>query len=182
MTRKTTMTNNRCVFCGRADVVPAGVRDVPHDVRGIVMRDLKVYRCPSCGEEEIEYPRLGELHDRIALELATRPGRLMGAELRFLRTHVGWSTAAEFARVVGTHASTVSKWETDVQQMDLRAEMLLRVLAVRERAGSMELELLEALLSRPQLDPVERPELHLSFVGGRWEAVSAMPELERAHG
>lgn len=93
---------------------------------GIVVR-----RCPSCGEEETVIPRVEELHRLIARQVARRPGRLEGREIRFLRKYLGHSTE-DGAKTLGVDPSTLSRWENEKQEMHLPTERFLRLMVFNE--------------------------------------------------
>ncbi len=94
----------------------------------IVLVDVQVCHCPSCGVELVSLPRLGELHRAIALALISKPARLTSAEIKFLRKALGWS-GAEFARNLHVDPATVSRWESPrtTQLMSSSNELLLRL-------------------------------------------------------
>lgn len=100
----------------------------------VVLVGVTVWRCNSCGEEEIEIPRIEELHSLLSKEVAKRPGRLKPGEIRWLRTHLGYSSV-DFADLMGVTPETVSRWESkkNPTRMSLPAERLLRVLALQDR-------------------------------------------------
>ena len=94
----------------------------------VLLVNIEVSHCPKCGADLVSLPRLSELHRVIALELITKPARLMPAEVRFLRKSLGWS-GADFARNLHVDASTVSRWESETrpQEMSPANELLLRL-------------------------------------------------------
>jgi putative zinc finger/helix-turn-helix YgiT family protein len=96
---------------------------------GVVLAGVEVSRCAKCGEYEVAIPAIDELNDVIADSVIRKRGRLKGAEIRFLRTYLGYS-GADFARLIGSSASTVSKWESDSQPIGHHADLLLRALVV----------------------------------------------------
>ena len=57
-------------------------------------------------------------------------GRLTGAEVCCWRKHLGWSWA-DSARFFPADPLVVSRWETGKQNMDVRGEPLLGVVATR---------------------------------------------------
>lgn len=123
----------KCPECGAAmkvthrdhDYVESGL---PH----VVLLGLEFRTCPKCGEEERVMPRLAQLHRMIAEAVAEKAARLTGAEVRFLRKHLGWSGEA-FANVMGVRQETVSRWETEKEPMGAVSERLLRLMALRLR-------------------------------------------------
>jgi putative zinc finger/helix-turn-helix YgiT family protein len=77
---------------------------------GVILQDVMVYRCPHCGEHEVAIPNLEGLHNALAQMIVSKKERLGPEEIRFLRTHLGYSSA-EFARKLGVALQTVSRWE-----------------------------------------------------------------------
>lgn len=77
-------------------------------------------------------PRIAQLHRMIAEAVAEKPARLTGAEVRFLRKHLGWS-GEDVANVMGVRQETVSRWETEKEPMGVVSERLLRLMALRLR-------------------------------------------------
>lgn len=98
----------------------------------VVLVGLEFHTCPRCGEEERVMPRLAQLHRLIAERVAEKEARLTGAEIRFLRKHLGWS-GEDFAGVMGVRPETVSRWENEKEAMGPAAERLLRLMALREK-------------------------------------------------
>jgi len=96
----------------------------------VYVEGAETRECPSCGTSEVAIPRVARLHRTIALVVAKSTARLTGAEIRFLRKHIGWS-GRDFARHFGVAPETVSRWENDKDPMGAVADRLLRVLAVR---------------------------------------------------
>ena len=76
--------------------------------------------CPSCGESKIASDALGALTELLVRAVATRSGRLVGAELQFLRSHAGWSRA-QFAWILDAAA------EPDQIRRDRRGRPLNRL-------------------------------------------------------
>lgn len=92
----------------------------------VVLRSVNVWRCTSCEQVCVEIPRLEELHQGIAEVLLQKPERLSGQEIRYLRTHIGWS-GRRFATQMRVKPETVSRWEAGTQKIGLQADLLLRV-------------------------------------------------------
>ena len=114
---------------------------------GVVLVGVPVHRCPNCGEYEVTIPNIDELHRVLALRVIEESGRLTGAEIKFLRTVLDY-TSAEFARLVGASPVTVSRWEHDAQPIGHHADALVRALVLlRVGAG----------LGREQIAKLARP-------------------------
>ena len=99
---------------------------------GVVLVGVPVSRCPSCGEYEVAIPNIDELHRVLALRVlrvVDESGRLTGAEIKFLRTVLDY-TSAEFARLIGASPVTVSRWEHGAQPIGHHADALVRALVL----------------------------------------------------
>ncbi len=94
----------------------------------VLLVGVQVSRCPNCGNFEVAIPNMEGLHEKIADVVILRPSRLTGAEVRFLRTFLGWS-GRDFARKLGVRPETVSKWENGKRPMSRSNESLLRLWA-----------------------------------------------------
>lgn len=115
-----------CFNCGHK--MTRRREDVPYlGLPGTMLLGVNVSRCPNCGEHEVEIPMLDELNRGLALEVTKKPGRLDGAEIRFLRTVLDYA-AVDFAKLLGASPVTVSRWEHDVQPINRLADALLRLL------------------------------------------------------
>ncbi len=95
---------------------------------------VPVYRCGECGEIEVVIPRLPELHQLLAEELARKRTPLVAEEFRFLRKHLGFSST-DFAKKIGVALETVSRWESGKLKhpIDPIAEVLLRLLVATSK-------------------------------------------------
>ncbi len=128
------MSENQCPVCGKGTLETR--REVRKYGRGIdvTLVNVPVRRCPKCGEEFVVIGAVEELHRLIAEDLARSPRKLGPAEIRFLRTHLGYSSA-DFASVMGVTPETVSRWESKraSQQMAPTAERLLRLMALQDK-------------------------------------------------
>ena len=98
----------------------------------VTLLNIEVRRCGSCGEEEAVIPGIDELHRTIAHLLSRKPGRLLGREIRFLRSYLGHSSK-DFAAIIGSAPESLSRWEHDKTQMPRSAEQLLRVLVFNQK-------------------------------------------------
>ncbi len=124
----------KCPECNEAEMKVTH-RDhvyVESGLPNVVLLGLEFRTCPNCGEEERVLPRLAQLHRLIAERVAEKEARLTGAEIRFLRKHLGWS-GEDFAGVLDVRPETVSRWENEKETMSATAERLLRLMALREK-------------------------------------------------
>ncbi len=118
--------SHRCFNCGGN---LESRRETRRYGRGIdvVLVGIEVRHCDDCGEEEVVIPLIKELHNAIARDLVDRPGLLSPGEIRFLRTHMGFSSK-DFAKHMGVTPETVSRWENSRNPMKIRktADRLIR--------------------------------------------------------
>jgi putative transcriptional regulator len=115
----------KCVACGSSMKKTRG--DYAYtSLPGVTLRDVEIWRCPECDEEEVLIPRIEALNLAIAGGLVRKHGRLVPTEVRFLRKLLGWS-GVDFARHFGVTPETVSRWESGKKQMGPVAERLLRL-------------------------------------------------------
>ena len=119
----------RCEECGHEVTVDSNaVRrydfgGLPH----IILRGLRVIRCPGCDAEEIGVPKIEQLHRVLTTHFLNQTRPLAPTELRFLRKHIGLSTV-DFAKNVGVTRETVSRWENGAPPMGAVADRLVRLL------------------------------------------------------
>jgi putative zinc finger/helix-turn-helix YgiT family protein len=128
-----TIQHNICINCGHKLVT----RRENHPYRslpGTVLVGVPVHRCPNCGESEVEIPMIDDLNRTLAASLIVKTSRLIGAEIRFLRGWLDYSSA-EFARLLGSSPVTISRWEHDAQDISAHADLLLRALIAMKLAG-----------------------------------------------
>lgn len=121
----------KCEECGssvtreRNAVRRYKIGGLPH----VELHGVEVITCPTCGEEGIAIPRIGQLHRVLAEAFVTQRRMLAPVEIRFLRKHIGLS-GADFAQRMGVARETVSRWEKGATPMGAQADRLLRLLVV----------------------------------------------------
>ena len=122
----------KCLECGNT----MKKRIVEHHyaecgLKNIFLKNVEELVCPNCGEEELVIPNMEQLHKLIANHVAVQKQRLLPEEVRFLRSHLGFS-GVDFANAIGVAAETVSRWENGREEMKLSHERFLRVLILYE--------------------------------------------------
>ncbi len=103
----------------------------------VVLVDIRLLMCRRCGNVEPLIQGAATLMRTLALAVLDKPAPLCGAEIRYLRKHVGWK-AVELAGLMGVDKTTVSKWENDQDPIGPQSDRLLRVI-VRDRVRVEEL-------------------------------------------
>ena len=80
-------------------------------------------------------PRIEELHRTIARAVIVKKTRLTPSEVRFLRTHLGWSGMI-VASHMGVKPETVSRWENGHDRISPLADRLLRLMVLTQETLS----------------------------------------------
>jgi putative zinc finger/helix-turn-helix YgiT family protein len=121
----------KCMQCGTG--MSTKRENVPYeDLPGTVLMGVSVSRCARCGEHEIAIPAIDGLNRALAQEVIRKTGRLNGAEIRFLRSYLGYS-GVDFARLIHSDPATVSRWESDKQQLGHHTDLLLRAMVALDK-------------------------------------------------
>jgi putative zinc finger/helix-turn-helix YgiT family protein len=121
----------KCMQCGTG--MSAKRENVPYDdLPGTVLVGMSVSRCARCGEHEVAIPAIDELHRVLAQEVIRKTGRLNGAEIRFLRSYLGYS-GVDFAKLIHSDPATVSRWESDKQLLGHHTDLLLRAMVAIDK-------------------------------------------------
>ena len=160
-----------CIECGTA--MKTTRENVKYDavgLRGVTLQHIEVRRCPSCGEVEYVIPDIEGLHRALAAAVVLKSTPLSPAEIRFLRTFLGWS-GADFARRMGTTAESVSRWEHGKLAMNPTADRLLRLMVVHEApVASYALDSLTQILPKATTKPLR---VGLTRVKSVWKTIAA---------
>ena len=98
----------------------------------VVLVSMDILRCKECGGSCVAIPSIESLHETIAGSLIRKNGRLVGPDIRFLRTFIGWS-GRDLAREMGVKPETVSRWENGKAQIGPFADVVLRMFVVSEK-------------------------------------------------
>lgn len=121
----------KCINCGHAMTTKR--ENVPYKaLPGAVLIGVPVSRCPNCGEYEVAIPAIDELNSVLADAVIRKRARLVGSEVRFLRSYLGYS-GADFAKLIGSDPATVSRWESDKQSIGHHTDLLLRAMVALDR-------------------------------------------------
>jgi putative zinc finger/helix-turn-helix YgiT family protein len=102
--------------------------------------DLRV--CDACGTKVPRLQKMPELHATIARAVAMQPCPLRGQDVRFLRKQLGYS-AKQWATLLRTDASTLSRCENNQQKFGTQSDSLIRLLYFRirdEKEGTLSKE------------------------------------------
>jgi putative transcriptional regulator len=108
----------------------------------VYLLNLEFQVCDACGTKVPRLKRMPELHATIARAIAMQPCPLRGQDIRFLRKQLGYS-AKEWATLLRTNASTLSRWENNQQEIGPQSDSLIRLLYFRirdEKEGTLSKE------------------------------------------
>lgn len=152
----------KCFACGHG--MTTRRENVKYDASGlpgVTLLNVEVSRCGHCGQYEVAIPHIEELHRVMALAVARKSARLTPAEIRFLRTTLGWS-GRELADHMGATAETVSRWEHGKTPMGPQADRLLRLMVLhRTLPESFDLSQLKDVARQAPAD------LRTRLIGGK---------------
>ncbi len=120
----------KCLFCG-SELLRKTKENVPLvGLPSITLVGVVVEGCLNCGESEVEIPHHSRLIEVVATGLINKRDRLVGVEIRWLRSFLGMS-GMELARHVGVSPESVSKWENEHTHPSRSADLMLRSLVAR---------------------------------------------------
>lgn len=137
---KDLVSKTRCYECGSAMEGRKGeYKYIECGLTSVILKDILVFRCTNCNAVVPEIPAAGVLHRVIALRLISKKNLLTGSEVRFLRKLCGYSVN-EFAEIIGSSKSVVSRWEKDGcgKGTDRTVRLLVIAKLTREIAGQPE--------------------------------------------
>ena len=125
----------QCSDCGREAPVERGIyRFRESGLDNVVLKGIEIVKCPACGNEDPIIPNLDGLLRVIAVAIVTNRLPLTGAEVRYLRKYLEMS-GEQFARMLHTDKSTLSKWETGAVNIGSKSDLLIRSVALNLGRG-----------------------------------------------
>jgi putative zinc finger/helix-turn-helix YgiT family protein len=129
-----TTTTWKCLRCEDVKAKTTRENEPFNDLLpGVVLLDVEVTKCMTCGNREVEVPYMDDLMKAVARAVVQLGGRMTGDEVRFLRTFLELS-GVELAELMDSTPGTVSRWENNRTPVGRTADLLLRTIA-RGEAG-----------------------------------------------
>jgi putative zinc finger/helix-turn-helix YgiT family protein len=129
-----TTTTWKCLRCEGVKAKTTRENEPFNDLLpGVVLLDVEVTKCMTCGNREVELPYMDDLMKAVAGAVVKMGGRMTGDEVRFLRTFLELS-GVELAELMDSTPGTVSRWENNRTPVGRTADLLLRTIA-RGQAG-----------------------------------------------
>lgn len=117
------------------------------------------YKCDACGETYTKYGNIHQVHSLIKDSILEKPTLLNGAEIKFLRKYMGYSTQY-FAMILGVQIRTVQRWEAN-ESISLQIDHSIR-LAVASKEPNRDYNLHDMLLQKDKLKSYKRMLINLT--------------------
>lgn len=126
---------SQCSDCGREARLERGTyRFRESGLDNAVLKGIEIIKCSACGNEDPIIPNLDGLLRILAIAIVTSRLPLTGAEVRYLRKYLEMS-GEQFARILHTDKSTLSKWETGAVNIGSKSDLLIRAVALNLGRG-----------------------------------------------
>src|SRR5215469_3545904 len=120
----------KCSKCGQeARVVKSNYQFEESGLSNVVLCGIELVRCEHCGNEEPIIRGMEEVVRTIALAVVSKPYRLAGEEIRYLRKYVEM-TSDQFSRLLHVDRSTLSKWENNEDPVGAQSDLAIRMLVM----------------------------------------------------
>jgi DNA-binding transcriptional regulator YiaG len=124
------MRKQPCSNCGaKARIVKGDYEFKESGLRDVTLLDINLIKCAKCGNVDPILSGVDDVLDLLAVAVLQKQYRLEGAELRFLRKHVGLNQE-EFSKLMHVDKTTLSKWENDEDQIGIRSDLLARTVVI----------------------------------------------------
>lgn len=121
-----TETPRLCVECGAKQTLIRKTTGYPESgLDNVQLINVPVWFCEN-EHEEVQIPAQRELHELLAHMILRKSAPLTGAEVRFLRKRLGWSSK-EFAKRIGISPVHVSRIENRGRPIIRPLNLLLRL-------------------------------------------------------
>jgi DNA-binding transcriptional regulator YiaG len=117
----------RCEYCSKAMeiVKEKNYKYEESGLNNIYLESIEVYNCRDCQIKIARVEKVLELHKTIARAIVLQPVPLNGADIRFVRSERGLK-AKQLAKLLRVDIATVSRWETDAQELRAQSDVLIR--------------------------------------------------------
>lgn len=127
----------RCDLCNIELETTMATSEAPFRYTGsgldnVYLVGIEVLRCTICGREVPKIPRMPELLTCLNDAIGHAPGKLSGAEIKFLRKHRG-ASQVEFSRRLQVAPETLSRIENGHEKCGRSLESLIRTVALDGR-------------------------------------------------
>jgi DNA-binding transcriptional regulator YiaG len=121
------MKKEQCNNCGNKTSVTTGDYAFYEIGLPLMLRNVDLLKCEACETVDPIIPDMNGLMHAAAFAVVSRPCKLHGYEIRFLRKYVGMS-GREFSKLLDIDPTTLSKWENDSDGIGAQSDRLVRLL------------------------------------------------------
>lgn len=123
----------KCQECGsRARVRKGSYAYKESGLDNVTLESIEFISCSKCGNEDPVISHVNELRSVIAEALISKPARLSGKELRYLRKYLELSSR-EFSRLIHVDPATLSRWENGDDPIGPQSDLVVRALIAAKK-------------------------------------------------
>lgn len=135
----------RCEYCSKEMqiIIEKNYKYEESGLDNVYLESIELYNCAECGIKLPIMEKILSLHKAIARAIVLEPVPLSGADIKFLRSERGLKSK-DLAKLLRVDIATVSRWETDAQELRPQSDALIRTtytLVYQEQEGSLFAEL-----------------------------------------
>ncbi len=119
----------KCSVCDSKKALKSEKRNIKYSLSGldnITIEGATVHTCDNCGEEYTQYGDLEKINQVIAKTLLKKDESLTGKEIRFLRTHKGYS-AKKFSAIIRIEPETLYRAEGKESPVNEKLDLKVRL-------------------------------------------------------
>jgi len=122
-------SKNICPNCaGENMIIKRGTHKfLESGLDNVILVNVEIEKCNDCEEEIVSIPNANQLLKLIGERIILTPNRLTGAEIRFLRKNI-YLKVQEFAKILGIHRVTASRWENGHTEPKAAEDRLIRMI------------------------------------------------------
>jgi DNA-binding transcriptional regulator YiaG len=121
------MRTDECTKCGARAKVVRGHYEFTESGLPVVLENIDLVKCAKCGNVDPIIPKPTQLMATLAKAVIMKSHPLNGAELRFLRKHLG-KNGEDFAKLLHVDKTFLSKWENDANPIGDQSDRLIRLI------------------------------------------------------
>jgi DNA-binding transcriptional regulator YiaG len=128
----------KCSNCGElAEIAHGNYTFKESGLDYVILCGIELIKCKHCGNEDPIIPGMDDLFRTIALALVTKPYRLAGEEVRYLRKYMGL-TGDGFSRLLHIDKTTLSKWENNDDPVGTQSDLAIRMMVMSQNEALRE--------------------------------------------
>jgi putative zinc finger/helix-turn-helix YgiT family protein len=130
-----------CEYCGKEMQIKIeeNYKYEESGLSNVYLEKAEFYHCVTCKVKLLRLHKVLGLHKAIARAIVLQEVPLNGADIRFLRSERGLK-AKELAKLLRVDVATVSRWETNSQELRPQSDALIRTtyaLVYQEQEGNL---------------------------------------------